>query len=118
MNPQAPVMTSAQSLACWWQYALVHSSKQRRHPMATATEVTAVGTKPFDVENIRERVIALWVAKKAASAFYRPGRNRTGESIDMRDVLTHGLIDRKKGEVWIAGFRVSFPPEMLTDEPS
>jgi len=71
-------------------------------------------TTPFNAADIRERVIALWVAKKAAAAFYRPGPNRTGESVDMHDVLTHGLIDRENAEVWIAGFRVSFPPEMLT----
>ena len=73
--------------------------------------------RPFDAESIRERVIALWVAQKAAVGFYRPNRGRTGETIDLRDVLANGQIDPEKGEVWIAGFRLSFPPEMLTDQP-
>jgi hypothetical protein len=73
----------------------------------------------FNTESIRERVIALWVAQRAAAAFYRPvtGHNKSGGPIDMQDVMTHGRIDREKGEVWIAGFRVTFPPEMLTDHP-
>lgn len=74
-----------------------------------------MAARPFNAENIRERVIALWVAKRAAAGFYRPSRGRTGESIDIRDVLAHGQIDLEKGEVWIAGFRLSLPPEMLAD---
>jgi hypothetical protein len=76
-----------------------------------------MSARPFNAENIRERVIALWVAQKAAAGFYRPNRGKTGESIDLRDVLANGLIDPEKGEVWIAGFRLSFPAEMLTDQP-
>jgi len=73
--------------------------------------------RPFDAESLKERVIALWVAQQAAIGFYRPARGKTGESIDIRDVLANGQIDLEKGEVWIAGFRVTFPPEMLTDHP-
>jgi len=71
--------------------------------------------RPFNAESLAERVIALWVAQKAANGFYRPHRGETGRSIDMRDVLANGQIDPERGEVWIAGFRLTFPPEMLTD---
>lgn len=71
-------------------------------------------TRPFDAENLKERVIALWVAKKVEHGFFRP--NRSGYTpIDLSDVLANGQIDPERGEVWIAGVCLTIPPEVLAD---